>query len=217
MAESISVRTAFSVVRKIGTAVAIALTALALTGGSAQAQTKLFHETFGAVAGKLPTALSSADGPYLNSCVNGDIRIDPAYPGYPGDVDGTAYLFHNTGNCTYSASHRVWFNVTPISVEPNKTYRFVYQFFSRQPSNPAILVQMATPNAGGSITAGAVSTPAQVSGAWVQRSMEFVTGPGTTSVTLGIRNSRTTASGNDFGIDSLALYAISPPPFAMCT
>ncbi|MCR4265850.1 choice-of-anchor D domain-containing protein [Nitratireductor sp. ZSWI3] len=169
------------------------------TGAQAQV---VFNEDFGTTNSHMPTAQSTADGPWLLAeCLNGFITLNTG-------ISPTHFLHHNTqlgASCTYAPGQAVWRNINPIPVEPNRTYTFSYRVRDLNGISPPVLSQTIATNAGGSTVLQGSSQPALVVGGWVTRSITFSTGAGTTSVALEIENANTAVGGNDFLLDDIVL------------
>lgn len=183
------------------------LAATSLWSGEAQAQI-VFRETFGSANTTLPTAQSTADANWLNTCLNGAI-VNAGGDSASDGATSTHYLYHNTaggGTCTYTAGQAVWRTVSAITVQPNRTYVFSYwTMVVNQVSDP-VLTQAITPDAG-TITVVSTVNPVypDTNNAWIRRMVIFTTSATTTSVNLRINNANVTATGNDFGIDDVML------------
>lgn len=107
-----------------------------------------------------------------------------------------------------TAGVAVWTSST-IAVSANTEYDFSAFLSSVYPASPALLEFTVTGNAGPAMSLGTFGAPSTAA-VWSGVSGRFNSGL-STLVTLSIVNQNTELSGNDFGIDDIALSAAPVP------
>ena len=140
-----------------------------------------------------------------NSLLNGQIITTTS--GITSGQGGSGFfLFDNTaGSTAYTSGMEVWGTQTGIAVAPNSTYTFSFYLANDNTINNAVIQPIID---GVALSSGVTATG---SGTWEQFSFSWNSGTNTTA-NLELTDLSVNATGNDFGIDTIALTGPAPLP-----
>jgi hypothetical protein len=197
----------------------VALFLVATWGGSLPAQTvTLYQQDFQSPSGPNGDIYFNVASPYNgitdgtgtgasfagNSLLNG--QIITSTPGIPSGQGGSGnFLFDNTASGSYSSGMEIWGNQTGIAVAPNSNYTFSFYLANDNTINNAVIQPIIN---GVALSSGVTAAG---TGTWEQFSFSWNSGTNTTA-NLELTDLTTNPTGNDFGVDTIALVGLAPVP-----
>jgi hypothetical protein len=141
-----------------------------------------------------------------NSLLNGQIITGTS--GISSGQGGSGnFLFDNTGGvpADYSSGMEVWGTQTGIAVAPNSAYTFSFYLANQNNINNAVIQPIID---GVALSSGVTATGV---GTWEQFSFTWNSGTNSTA-DLELTDLASNPTGNDFGVDTIALTGPAPLP-----
>ena len=199
----------------------VALVVVATWSTSLHAQTvTLYQQDFQSTSGPNGDIYFNVTSPYNgitdgtgtgasfagNSLLNGQIITSAT--GIPSGQGGSGFfLFNNTAGTTsdYSSGMEIWGTQTGITVAANSTYTFSFYLANDNTVNNAVIQPIID---GVALSSGVTAAG---TGTWEQFSFSWNSGTNTTA-NLELTDLSSNPTGNDFGVDTIALTGPAPLP-----